>query len=97
MSCRLGDNRYKGIQEEPRRTWDGTFLNPVEYDWHTVPLVEIPAGDPEKWEWDENGKIKDPTMLPKVGIVTLKQGKTAPIGMEVVDRGFKGVQKGKWF
>ena len=87
-----GDNRYKGIQEELRGP-GRYFLNPVEYDWHTVPLVEIPAGDPEKWEWDENGKIKDPTMLPKVGIVTLKQGKTAPIGMEVVDRGFKGVQK----
>jgi hypothetical protein len=83
---------YKGIQEQllgPGRY----FLNPIEYDWQTVPLVHIPAGDPEKWQWDENGKIKDESTLPQVGIVTLKQGKSAPPGVEVVDRGFKGVQK----
>jgi hypothetical protein len=65
----------------------------VEYDWNIVPLVKIPAGDPENWSWDENGKIKDNTTLPQVGIVTSKQGKTAPVGMEVVDAGYKGVQK----
>jgi hypothetical protein len=85
-------NHFKGVQEDllgPGRY----FLNPVEYDWKTVPLVEIPAGDPSNWQWDENGQIKDESTLPKVGIVTLKQGKTAPPGIEVVDRGFKGVQK----
>jgi SPFH domain / Band 7 family len=86
------DNHYKGIQEEIRGP-GRYFLNPVEYDWKVVPLVNIPAGDPEQWAWDETGKIKDASTLPKVGIVTLKQGKTAPPGMEVVDRGYKGVQK----
>jgi hypothetical protein len=86
------DNHYKGIQEELRGP-GRYFLNPVEYDWKVVPLVDIPAGDPQKWDWDEDGKIKDASTLPKVGVVTLKQGKNAPPGMEVVDAGFKGVQK----
>src|SRR5579872_288076 len=51
-------NHYKGIQEELRGP-GRYFLNPVEYDWNIVPLVKIPAGDPEQWAWDENGKIKD--------------------------------------
>jgi hypothetical protein len=85
-------NHFKGIQEELRGP-GRYFLDPVEFDWKTVPLVDIPAGDPEKWEWDESGQIKDESTLPKVGIVTLKQGNDAPQGVEVVDRGFKGVQK----
>jgi hypothetical protein len=86
------DNHYKGIQEELRGP-GRYFLNPLEYDWKVVPLVEIPAGDPQRWDWDEEGRIKDASALPKVGVVTLKQGKDAPPGMEVVDAGFKGVQK----
>jgi hypothetical protein len=86
------ENHYKGIQEELRGP-GRYFLDPVEYDWKIVPLVDIPAGDPESWAWDQDGKIQDETTLPKVGIVTLKQGKIAPPGLEVVDRGFKGVQK----
>ncbi len=86
------ENHYKGVEEDLRGP-GRYFLNPVEYDWNIVPLVKIPAGDPENWSWDENGKIKDNTTLPQVGIVTSKQGKTAPVGMEVVDAGYKGVQK----
>jgi hypothetical protein len=86
------NNHFKGVQEELRGP-GRYFLNPVEYDWKIVPLVEIPAGDPEQWAWDDTGKIKDSSTLPKIGIVTLKQGRTAPPGMEVVDRGYKGVQK----
>ena len=86
------DNHFKGIQEELRGP-GRYFLNPVQYDWKLVPLVEIPAGDPQQWNWDEEGKIKDASTLPKVGVVTLKQGKNAPPGTEVVDAGFKGVQK----
>jgi SPFH domain / Band 7 family len=86
------NNHFKGVQEELRGP-GRYFLNPVEYDWQIVPLVEIPAGDPEQWAWDDTGKIKDSSTLPKIGIVTLKQGRTAPPGMEVVDRGYKGVQK----
>jgi SPFH domain / Band 7 family len=86
------DNHFKGVEEELRGP-GRYFLNPIAYDWKIVPLVEIPAGDPEQWAWDDTGKIKDSSTLPKVGIVTLKQGKTAPPGMEVVDRGYKGVQK----
>jgi hypothetical protein len=86
------DNRYKGVQEELRGP-GRYFLNPIEYDWKTVPLIEIPAGDPKKWEWDSKGMITDESSLPKVGIVTLKQGKAAPAGMDVVDVGYKGIQK----
>src|ERR1017187_6344812 len=39
------DDHYKGIQEEIRGP-GRYFLNPVEYDWKIVPLVNIPAGDP---------------------------------------------------
>src|SRR5580700_6049334 len=41
-------NHFKGIQEELRGP-GRYFLNPVQYDWQTVPLFEIAAGDPEKW------------------------------------------------
>ena len=87
-----GDNRFKGVQEDllgPGRY----FLNPVEYDSKVVPLTEIPAGDPSKWQWDDDGHIKDPSTLPQVGVVSLKQGRTAPPGMDVVDAGYKGIQK----
>ncbi len=86
------DNRFKGVQEDllgPGRY----FLNPVEYDYKVVPLTEIPAGDPSQWQWDDDGNIKDPSTLPQVGVVSVKQGKTAPAGMDVVDAGYKGIQK----
>ena len=86
------DNRYQGVQEDllgPGRY----FLNPVTHDYKVVPLTEIPAGDPSKWQWDDDGNIKDPATLPRVGVVSLKQGKAAPPGMDVVDAGYKGIQK----
>jgi hypothetical protein len=86
------ENHFKGVEEDLRGP-GRYFLNPVEYDWNIVPLVKIPAGDPENWSWDENGKMKDDSTLPQVGIVTSKQGKTAAAGLEVVDAGYKGVQK----
>ena len=86
------DNRFKGVQEDllgPGRY----FLNPVSHDYKVVPLLEIPAGDPSKWQWDDNGNIKDTATLPKVGVVSLREGKSAPPGMDVVDAGYKGIQK----
>jgi hypothetical protein len=83
---------YKGVREEllgPGRY----FLDPVRYDWELVDLVQIPAGDPSKWDWDTNGRLKDSASAPMIGLVACKQGKSAPAGQEVVDPGFKGIQK----
>lgn len=83
---------YKGVREEllgPGRY----FLDPVRYDWELVDLVQIPAGDPSKWDWDTNGHLRDPASAPMIGLVACKQGKSAPAGQEVVDPGFKGIQK----
>jgi hypothetical protein len=86
------DNHYKGVQENVRGP-GRYFLNPVEYDWKVVPLIEIPAGSPDKWDWDEDGKIKNSATAPQIGVVSAKQGKIPPPGVEVVDPGFKGIQK----
>src|SRR6185503_17165044 len=83
---------YKGVHEEllgPGRY----FLNPVSYDWELVDLVTISPGEPSKWEWDAYGRMKDPETAPKIGLLSSRQGKTAPAGMEVVDVGYKGIQK----
>lgn len=82
---------YKGVQAEvlgPGRY----FFDPVEYEWQEVDQVHIPAGDPEKWEFDENGALKDPNTAPMVAVVSLKQGKAGPTQAEVVPDGCKGVQ-----
>ena len=53
-----GDNQYKGVQEEvlgPGRY----FFNPVECDSKIVPLVQISAGDPHLWDWDDEGHLKN--------------------------------------
>lgn len=84
-------NKYKGIHEEvlgPGRY----FINPVEYHVEEVPLVQIHAGEPEHWDWDSNGHLKDPQSSPMLGLVTLKQGKTPPAGEEVVGPGYRGIQ-----
>lgn len=86
------DNHYKGVQEEARGP-GRYFIDPVEYGTELVPLVAIPAGNPEKWQWDSAGQLKDPQDAPMVGLVTVKQGKTPPDGEEVVDAGFRGIQK----
>jgi len=83
---------YKGVQEEllgPGRY----FLDPFEYDWELVDLVQIPAGDPSQWDWDIAGHLKDSASAPMIGLVSCKQGKTAPAGQEVVDVGYRGIQK----
>ena len=86
------DNRYKGVEEEVRGP-GRYFLDPVRFDWAIVPQVVIPAGDPTKWDWDQLGLLKDPSTAPMIGVVTLKQGKTADGNPEVVPAGFKGIQR----
>jgi hypothetical protein len=84
--------QYKGVQEEVRGP-GRYFINPVFYDTQTVPLLTIPAGDPKRWHWQPNGELSTPDAAPKLGIVTSKQGKTPPPGHEVVEAGFKGIQR----
>jgi regulator of protease activity HflC (stomatin/prohibitin superfamily) len=84
-------NHYKGIRADvlgPGRY----FINPIEYHTEEVPLTTIHAGQPEKWDWDTNGQLKDPATAPMVGLVTVKQGKTPPPGEEVVSPGYRGIQ-----
>src|SRR3954468_5147851 len=78
------DNHYKGVQEEVRGP-GRYFLNPVEYEWQGVPLVEIAAGDPQSWQWKEDGTLKNPEAAPKIGLVSRKQGKAPASGSEVVN------------
>ena len=52
------EGNYKGVHEEvlgPGRY----FINPIFYETETVDLVEIAAGDPQKWQWDSNGNLKN--------------------------------------
>lgn len=83
---------YKGVREEllgPGRY----FINPVTYDVERVKQTQISAGEPHKWRFDAAGALEDPNTQPMVGLVSCKQGKTPPPGVEVVDPGFKGLQK----
>ena len=82
----------KGVQEELRSP-GRYFINPVEYDTKLVDLTIIPAGDPQRWRFDSDGNIMDKATQPMVGLIASKQGKTPPPGVEVVDPGFKGLQK----
>jgi hypothetical protein len=86
------DNKYKGVQEQVRGP-GRYFFNPIEYDTKIVPLVEIPAGDPQKWDWDERGNLRDPKTAPMIGLVAMQEGDNPPGGQEVVDPGFKGIQR----
>jgi len=86
------DKHYKGVHEEvfgPGRY----FFDPVEYEWQIVKQVHVPAGDPDLWEFDENGNLKDPNTAPMVAVVSLKQGKALEHEAEVVPDGYKGVQE----
>ncbi len=85
-------DQYKGVQEEVRGP-GRYFINPVFYDTQKVPLIKIPAGDPERWNWKPEGNFTDPKSAPKIGLTTSKQGKTPPPGQEVVDPGYKGIQR----
>jgi regulator of protease activity HflC (stomatin/prohibitin superfamily) len=86
-----GETRFKGVQEEVRGP-GRYFFNPIEYHTQLVDLVNIPAGDPQNWDWTPDGQLKNPAAAPMVGLVTLKQGKTAPAGVEVVGPGYRGIQ-----
>ena len=86
------DNQYKGIQEEVRSP-GRYFINPVEYETQLIDLIEIPAGDPEKWDFDPKGILKDLNTAPRIGLLTMKEGKTPPPGQEVVAPGYKGIQQ----
>jgi regulator of protease activity HflC (stomatin/prohibitin superfamily) len=82
----------KGVQEELRSP-GRYFINPVSYDTKLVDLTVIPAGDPQRWRFDPDGNIVDKNTQPMVGLISSRQGKTPPPGVEVVDPGFKGLQK----
>ena len=91
----VGTN-YKGVQEAvlgPGRY----FFDPVEYECQVVKQVDVPAGNPEAWEWDADGNLKDPSTSPMVAIISLKQSlKTGSVigeDAEVVPDGYKGVQQ----
>jgi hypothetical protein len=62
-------------------------------------LFTLSAGDPEKWDWDSDGQLKDASTAPQVGLVSLKEGKTPPAGLEVAPPPgpdgvpYKGVQR----
>jgi regulator of protease activity HflC (stomatin/prohibitin superfamily) len=86
------DNHYKGVQEELRGP-GRYFLNPLTHDWKVVPLQKIGAGDPTRWLFDPDGHIKDKSTIPMIGLVALKEGKAPPPGMDVVDAGYKGIQR----
>lgn len=85
-------DQYKGVQEEVRGP-GRYFIDPVFYDTQTVPLVKIPAGDPERWNWTPDGKLTDAKSAPQLGLMISKQGKAAPPGHEVVEPGYKGIQR----
>jgi SPFH domain / Band 7 family len=88
----IGEERYKGIRQEvlgPGRY----FFDPVEYSWNIVSQTQIPAGDPQNWHWDHEGNLADPSIAPMVGLVSMKQGKEPAGNPEVVDPGYRGIQK----
>src|SRR5688572_21361526 len=54
-----GVGTYKGVHEEllgPGRY----FLDPISYDYEPVPQVKISAGEPDKWQWDPQGRLRNP-------------------------------------
>lgn len=86
------EGKYKGVHEVvygPGRY----FINPIFYETEEINLLEIPAGDPQKWEWSPDGHLKNPDLAPMVGIVTMQEGKEPTHGQEVVNPGEKGVQR----
>src|SRR4051794_30325963 len=70
------NNHFKGVQEDVRGP-GRYFLDPVRYDYELVDLKDISAGAPERWDWTEEGALKDPNTAPQIGIVSAKQGKVA--------------------
>ena len=87
-----GEDHYKGVQAELRGP-GRYFISPISHDWKIVPLTEIPAGKPQEWAFDSNGQLKQPDTAPKIGLVSLKEGMEPPPGQEVVEAGYKGLQR----
>jgi regulator of protease activity HflC (stomatin/prohibitin superfamily) len=83
-------DQYKGIREEvqgPGRY----FINPVFYETEVKKVTIIHPGQPDRWTWSPDGKLIDLNTAPQIGLVARRQGK--PGNTEVVDAGFKGIQK----
>lgn len=83
---------FKGVRDEvygPGRY----FYDPIQYETTIAKQTVVSAGDPSKWEWDALGNLKDPSSAPQVGLLTLLEGPTPTNGDEVVDPGFKGIQR----
>lgn len=94
----IAEPGQKGIQREtlgPGRY----FLNPWSWDWELKPLVDISAGNPITWreQFTESGagyKVPQTTgEWPQVGVLVNRVGKPAPEGQQVVDAGFRGIQR----
>ena len=65
-----GESGYKGVQEDvlgPGRY----FINPVFHIVEITDLVRINPGDPEKWDWNSDGSLRNPQTAPMVGVVAL--------------------------
>ena len=83
---------FKGVRDEvfgPGRY----FFDPLQYETVIARQTVVGAGNPSKWEWDALGNLKDPASAPQVGLLTLLEGPTPASGDEVVDPGFKGIQR----
>lgn len=89
------NSEYKGIQEEVRGP-GRYFINPVFFETKKFKAFPIRAGEPEKWNFSADGRLANPEAAPQVGLVTVKQGKPAPGGAEVVEAGYKGIQRDVW-
>jgi regulator of protease activity HflC (stomatin/prohibitin superfamily) len=85
-------SQYKGVQEDVRGP-GRYFINPLWHDTQKVSLVRIQAGNPQRWDWKHTGELTHPEAAPQLGLMTSKQGKTPPPGHEVVEAGFKGIQR----
>jgi hypothetical protein len=87
-----GEDHYKGVQADLRGP-GRYFISPISHDWKIVPLQVIPAGKPQDWAFDSNGQLKQPDTAPQIGLVSLKEGMEPPPGQEVVEAGYKGLQR----
>src|SRR4051812_20654302 len=58
------NNEYKGVQEEVRGP-GRYFIDPVRFDYEHVDVKEISAGAPERWDWTDDGALKDPGTAPQ--------------------------------
>src|SRR6476646_209365 len=65
-----GEDHYKGVQADLRGP-GRYFINPVSHSWKVIPLIEIPAGEPQRWEFDADGNLKKKDYAPQIGLVSL--------------------------